>query len=132
MLVLWPRTFAVSGSCPAQGVRSVKIVGDREQYLRYQGDRAVLAAIGVRLDAQVGRINVRLPRSVAELAVAAWDRDETAGVVEESREEWELRDDAAELALIGLAISERGVAHGEEVVVDLDLVQIAAALRAGR
>jgi len=40
------------------------------------------------------------------------------GIGEESREEYELRDDAAELALIGLAITSRGVWDGEEVVVD--------------
>ena len=49
---------------------------------------------------------------------------------EESREEYELRDDAAELALIGLAITSRGVRETEDVVVDLDVVQIAAALMA--
>ncbi|MFD7788272.1 hypothetical protein ACFV4Q_35055 [Streptomyces nojiriensis] len=45
---------------------------------------------------------------------------------------YELRLDAAELAFIGLAISSCGVWDGEEVVVDLDVVQIAAALQAAR
>ncbi|SIM86592.1 hypothetical protein SAMN04489832_2606 [Micromonospora cremea] len=107
-------------------------VVDREQFVRYRQDRAVLAAIGAHLDPQIGRVGVRLPRSVAESAVAAWDREEPGGVGEESREEYDLRDDAAELALIGLAITSRGVWDGEEVVVDLDVVQIAAALRAAR
>ena len=75
---------------------------------------------------------MRLPRSLAESAVAAWSRDELGGIGEESREEFELRDDAAELAYIGLAISERGVRDGEEVVVDLDVVEVAAALQAAR
>ncbi|MEU7904319.1 hypothetical protein [Actinoplanes sp. NPDC049118] len=105
---------------------------DREQYLRYRHDRIALAAIGARLESQVSRVSVRLPRSLAESAVAAWNREELGGIGEESREEYELRDDAAELALIGLAISERGVWDGEEAVVDLDVVQVAAALRAGR
>ncbi|MFJ8017300.1 hypothetical protein [Streptomyces sp. NPDC096339] len=105
---------------------------DREQYVRYRQDRTVLAAVGAHLDSQIGRIKVRLPRSVAEAAVAAWDREETGGVGEESREEYELRDDAAELAFIGLAISSHGLWDGEEVVVDLDVVHIAAALRASR
>ncbi|MFF5228567.1 hypothetical protein [Dactylosporangium sp. NPDC000521] len=91
----------------------------------------MLAAIGARLE-PVSRISVRLPRSLAEPAVAAWNRDEPGGIGEESREEFELRDDAAELAWIGLAISERGGWDGEEVVVDLDAVQVAAALRAAR
>ncbi|MFF0155336.1 hypothetical protein [Micromonospora sp. NPDC005203] len=90
----------------------------------------MLAAIGARLDQQISRISVRLPRSLAESAVAAWDREEPGGIGEESRAEYELRDDAAELALIGLAIRSRGVRDGQEVVVELDVVQIAAALRA--
>ncbi len=90
------------------------------------------AAIGAHLDPQISRIRVRLPRSVAESAVAAWDREELGGIGEESREEYELRDDAAELALIGLAITSRGVWDGEEVVVDLDVAQISAALQAAR
>jgi hypothetical protein len=92
----------------------------------------VLAAIGSHLEPQISRISVRLPRSVAESAVAAWDREEPGGIGVESREEYELRDDAAELALIGFAVTSRGAWDGEEVVVDLDVVQIAAALRAAR
>jgi hypothetical protein len=107
-------------------------VNDREQYARYREDRGVLAAIGVGLDGQVGRVRVRLPRALAESAVAAWGREERDAVGEETLEEYSLRDDAAELALIGLAVSERGVVDGEQVVVDLDVVEIAAALRAAR
>ncbi|WKD36657.1 hypothetical protein [Streptomyces xanthophaeus] len=103
---------------------------DREEYVRYQQDRTVLAAVGAHLGPQIGPVKVRLPRSVAESAVAAWDREELGRVREESREEYELRHDAAELAFIGLAISSSGVWDGEEVVVDLDVVQIASALRA--
>ncbi|MEU8213906.1 hypothetical protein AB0B85_32425 [Micromonospora sp. NPDC049044] len=107
-------------------------MGDREQYLRYQEDRTALAAIGTDLDRQVGRISVRLPRSLAELAIGAWNREEPHDGGEESREEYELRDAAAELALIGLAISERGTWEGEQVAVELDVVQVAAALRAAQ
>ncbi|XVU27992.1 hypothetical protein ACQPZJ_13370 [Actinoplanes sp. CA-054009] len=92
----------------------------------------MLAAIGARLEPQVSRVSVRLPRALAESAVAAWDREETDGIGEESREEYELRDDATELAWIGLAASERGVRDAEEVVVDLDVAQVAAALRAAQ
>jgi hypothetical protein len=101
-----------------------------QQYVRYRQDRTVLAAIGACLGPQVSRISVRLPRSVADSAVAAWDREELGGIGEESCQESELRHDAAELALIGLAISSRGVREGEEVIVDLDVVQVVAALRA--
>ncbi|MCX5069857.1 hypothetical protein OOJ91_28840 [Micromonospora lupini] len=67
---------------------------------------------------------------MAESAVSAWEREELGGISEETCEEHDLRDDAAELALIGLAISSCGVPDGEEVVVDLDVVQAAAALHA--
>ncbi|WP_329485355.1 hypothetical protein OG618_01955 [Kitasatospora sp. NBC_01246] len=103
---------------------------DREQYVRYQRDRAVLAAIGAHLDPQVDRITVRLPRSVAESAVAAWDRDELGEVGEESIAEYELRNDAGDLALIGLMITGRGVWDAEGVVVDLGVMVVAGALRA--
>ncbi|MFD9084314.1 hypothetical protein [Streptomyces erythrochromogenes] len=105
---------------------------DREEYVRYRQDRAVLAAVGAHLESQIGQISVRLPRPVAESAVAAWDREELGRLGEETREEYELRDDAAELAFIGLAITSRGVWDAEEVVVDLDVARIAAALRAAR
>ncbi|MGK8523509.1 hypothetical protein ACRS6B_19055 [Nocardia asteroides] len=105
---------------------------DRSQYARYQQDRDVLATIGTHLAAQPTRISVRLPRSMADAAVAAWNREESGEIENESRAEYELRDVAAELALIGLAITARGVWDGDTVVVDLDPARIAAALRAAR
>ncbi|MEU8170187.1 hypothetical protein AB0B97_27185 [Micromonospora sp. NPDC049004] len=105
---------------------------DHEQYVRYQEDRIVLAAIGAHLETQTSRISVRLPQPVADSAVSAWEREELGGISEETCEEHDLRNDAAELALIGLAINSRGVPDGEEVVVDLDVIQVAAALQAAR
>ncbi|GAA3038584.1 hypothetical protein GCM10020229_57290 [Kitasatospora albolonga] len=105
---------------------------DQEQYDRYRDDAKVLAAIGVRVDAQAGRVTVRLPRSVAQAAVDAWERDEEGGVGPESNEQYVLRDRAAELAFIGLAISQRGRWEGEEVVVDLDVASAGAAVRASQ
>jgi hypothetical protein len=107
-------------------------VVDQEQYVRYQEDSKVLAAIGEHVDAQVGRITVRLPRAVAEAAVGAWERDEGGGLGKETREQYALRDQAAELALIGLAISQRGRWEGEELVIDLDVASAGAALRASQ
>ncbi|MFD7900851.1 hypothetical protein ACFV4F_41215 [Kitasatospora sp. NPDC059722] len=99
---------------------------DDEQYVRYREDAKLLAAIGERVGAQVGRVTVRLPGAVARAAVEAWERDETGDVGEETREQYELRAQAGDLALIGLEISERGRREGEEVVVDL-LVSLAGA-----
>ncbi|MFF4173139.1 hypothetical protein [Streptomyces sp. NPDC001744] len=100
---------------------------DQEQYVRYREDSRVLAAIGKHVDAQVGRVTVRLPRAVAEAAVAAWERDESGDVGEETHEQYELRSRAGDLALIGLEISERGRPEGEEVVVDLHVHSAGAA-----
>jgi hypothetical protein len=105
-------------------------VDGQEQYARYRDDAKVLAAIGECVRAQAGPVAVRLPRAVAEAAVAAWERDETGGPDEESREQYVLRDRAAELALIGLAISERGRWEGGSVVVGLDVASAGAAVRA--
>ncbi|WP_435583425.1 hypothetical protein [Amycolatopsis thermoflava] len=97
---------------------------------RYHEDAEVLAAIGTAIGEH--RITVRLPRALAEAAVAAWQRDETGPVAPETPEQWVLRDRAAELALIGLAVSERGRPDGEFVVVDLDVAAAGAAVRAAR
>ncbi|MGV9266115.1 hypothetical protein ACWDRR_15805 [Kitasatospora sp. NPDC003701] len=105
---------------------------DEEQYVRYREDSKVLAAIGEHVDAQVGRVTVRLPRAVAEAAVAAWERDELGEIGEETHEQYELRDQAGDLALIGLAISDDGRWEGEEVVVDLPVGSAGAAVRASQ
>ncbi|MDN0198725.1 hypothetical protein [Streptomyces sp. S.PNR 29] len=103
-----------------------------EQYARYRDDTDVLAAIGACVAAQTGRVTVRLPRTLAEAAVAAWNRDEHEAPGEETPTQYALRDGAAELALIGLAITERGRHEGEEVAVDLDVAAAGAAVRAAR
>jgi hypothetical protein len=108
-------------------------VRDEEQYDRYRDDARTLTAIGARLTSQLGRVTVRLPQELAEAAVAAWRRDEQAGQGTgdpESPGRHALRDQAAELALIGLAISERGRREGTDVVVDLDIAAVGAAVRA--
>ncbi|MFC9856971.1 MULTISPECIES: hypothetical protein [unclassified Streptomyces] len=105
-------------------------MADEEAYVRYRADSKVLAAIGKQVDAQAGRVTVRLPRAVAEAAVDAWERDESGDLGEETSEQSALRDQAGDLALIGLVISERGRREGEEVVIDLDVVFAGAAVRA--
>ncbi|MFG2910179.1 hypothetical protein ACGF13_34645 [Kitasatospora sp. NPDC048286] len=105
---------------------------DQDQYDRYRADSKVLAAIGARLDTQYPTLTVRLPKDLARAAVAAWDRDELGDVGEETHEQYALRGDAGELALIGLAISERGREEGDEVVVDLHIDSIGLAVQASR
>ncbi|MFB9388672.1 hypothetical protein ACFPM3_22810 [Streptomyces coeruleoprunus] len=112
-------------------------MSDREQYVRYRDDSKVLAAIGRCVEAQADRVTVRLPRALAEAAVAAWERDEATGPdgggedgADETREQYAERDRAAELALIGLAITERGRRQADEVIVELDVATAGAAVRA--
>ncbi|MFF2921766.1 hypothetical protein ACFVTP_05005 [Streptomyces celluloflavus] len=101
---------------------------DQERYDLYRQESKVLAAIGEQVDAQVGPVTVRLPRAVAEAAVAAWERDDPDDDLgEETHEQYALRGQAGDLALIGLAISEDGRWEGEEVVVDLHVHAAGAA-----
>lgn len=51
----------------------------------------------------------------------AWERDDLGGLGEETHEQYALRDQAAELALISLALSQHGRLEHEEVMVDLDV-----------
>lgn len=67
---------------------------------------------------------------MAEAAVGAWERDELGDLGEETHEQYALRDQAGDLALIGLVFSERGRWEGEDVVIDLDVVFAGAAVRA--
>ncbi|MFE6050571.1 hypothetical protein ACFQ6N_07450 [Kitasatospora sp. NPDC056446] len=103
---------------------------DQEQYARYREDSKVLAVIGEQVDAQLGRVTVRLPRAVAQAAVDAWERDESGELGEETHEQYALRDDAGYLALIGLVVSDKGRWEGEEVVVDLPVSYAGAAAQA--
>ncbi|MEU6183494.1 hypothetical protein [Streptomyces coeruleorubidus] len=103
-----------------------------EQGARFRDDTKVLAAIGTRVAAQTDRLTVRVPKALAEAAVAAWEHEENDAPGEETPERYALRDGAAELALIGLAITERGRWEGEEVAVGLDLASAGAAVRATR
>jgi hypothetical protein len=73
---------------------------------------------------------VRLPRDLAELALAAWQREETAPPGPETPEQRTVRHQAATLALIGLCIENTGRPEGEEVVCDLDAWYIGGALEA--
>jgi hypothetical protein len=73
-------------------------------------------------------VEVRLPSRLAQVAVDAWNRDDGAGRIEETPEQAAVRRRAAALALIGLSIKERGRLDGEDVVVPLDPLLIAAAI----
>ncbi len=98
---------------------------------RYRDDAEVLAGIGRALSRQHTRVTVQIPQPLADLAAAAWDREEyeDAPSSETPEQRW-YRDRAAELALIGLAIRDRGSSSEHGVVVDIDAVELAGALEA--
>jgi glycerol-3-phosphate O-acyltransferase len=100
------------------------------QRARYHSDEEVLARIGQALRPQATVVEVLLPSTIAEAAVAAWEREETADAGHESHSEAVSRSRAGALALIGLAIKERGRVDGDSVVVSLDAWQIGDALNA--
>ncbi|MFF2146697.1 hypothetical protein [Kitasatospora sp. NPDC058190] len=102
---------------------------ERADYDRYRADTKVLAAIGRCVDAQTAPVTVRLPRAVAEAAVAAWEREEPGESGEETPEQYVLRNHAAELALIGIALQQHGRWEGEEAVVELPVASAGAAVR---
>jgi hypothetical protein len=98
---------------------------------RYRVDAKTLAAVGQQLsEADLPDIEVRLPKPLAELAVAAWERDEDGQRDVEDFEQAVQRGRAATLALIGLSIVERGRIEGDEIVVALDPGLVGGAINA--
>jgi len=96
---------------------------------RYADDDALIH-IGAALAGQDAKDPVRLPQALARTAQDAWSRDEDTTGAEELLEERELRHRAATLALIGLAVEERGTNEGNHVLVALDPATVADAVHA--
>ncbi|HEY4460782.1 MAG TPA: hypothetical protein VGN81_41160 [Pseudonocardiaceae bacterium] len=73
-------------------------------------------------------VEVRLPRSLADAAVSAWERNDADPVDGETHTQRQARHRAGILALIGLCVSEAGEGEGDEVVVTLPVEFIGAAM----
>jgi hypothetical protein len=102
-----------------------------EEYLEWSRDGEVLAAIGRAFFPQNLRVAVRLPKQLAERAVAAWERDGSEDQLPaETPEQTAARHRAASLGLIGLTLQQRGIDEGDEVAVELDAWYIGQALDA--
>jgi hypothetical protein len=105
-------------------------VDDSPNQQAYRRDARVLAEIGAEfLRAELPKIDVRFPRALAKLAVAAWERNDDEGLAEpETPEQYLARRRAVALALIGVEITQRGRWVNDEVFVDLSptLVGIAS------
>lgn len=97
------------------------------EYGRYRDDERALAEIGRWLrDAPHGRA---LPTEWADAAMAAWLRDETAEqrtTEQETDEQRRVRDAAATLALIGLAV-QRARERGNDLSLHPDTIAEAVA-----
>jgi len=102
-----------------------------DEYRLWENDANLLAEVGRVLFVQPTRIAVRLPRTLAERALAAWQRDDsTGGPSDASLAQGIVRQRAASVALIGLAIKNEGLAGDDDVVVTLDAREIGDALEA--
>ena len=99
------------------------------QYQRYRLDAQALASIGRQVRGSLPRVSVRLPAALADAAVSAWHRDEPDDEPSESDAQ-QLRAEAGDLALIGLAITERGERSAGWVTVTLDVALAASAVMA--
>lgn len=91
----------------------------------YRDEALTLGRIGeVLVHADMPKVEVRLPRELADAAVEAWERDDDVSDTgrEETCEERVARSRAASLSLIGLSITERGRWDGDEMVVTLSPV----------
>jgi hypothetical protein len=113
------------------------LVGMEKNYEDWAADAGVLYELAQQLRPQTPKIQVRLPRELADRAVAAWQRDEDPGnLAQETDEQRSIRDDAGTLALIGQSIEETGIEDGEDVLFRLDAwilgVALEAADKAGR
>lgn len=97
---------------------------------RYRSDDLVLAEIGREFHRQATAVRVYIPTKLPDDAVAAWERDETEDIPHETPAERQVRYRAGALALIGLAIQERGRIDGDVVLVEVDSRQIGDALNA--
>jgi hypothetical protein len=95
-------------------------VSDTDRQRLYREEARLLGEIGAVLArADLPLVTVRLPASLAQAALAAWHRDDDNELDPESYEQRVVRHRAGALALIGLAVEERGRIEGDEVVVDL-------------
>ena len=103
-----------------------------EAYRIWAADAALLSEIGRALGQQPVEITVRLPKALADRALASWQRD----VVDvplpdaETPAQRTTRHRAGTTGLIGLSVEQNGIAEGDEVSVRLDAWFIGNALEA--
>jgi hypothetical protein len=105
-------------------------MAETDRQRQYREDALVLGELGSALfHGELPKVEVRLPRALAEKAVAAWETDDDEGPPDpEDFEQRAQRHRAATLAFIGLSIVNSGRLGAGDVVVELsvDLIGEAA------
>ncbi|WP_155357420.1 hypothetical protein [Acrocarpospora macrocephala] len=101
--------------------------GESAAQKRFRKDVDDLADIGVAIRRQLDSIQVSIPLRLAEVAKAAWSREELERPPSETFEQGLIRTLAGDLALIGLIVGEAEPA-GDEVVIQLDVRFISHAI----
>lgn len=97
---------------------------------QWRQDADVLRDIGLALaDTALPAVEVRLPPALAHKAVTAWERDDLDGPAYETLVQRAWRHRAATLALIGLAVRERGRREPDAVRVELDAQLVVEAIQ---
>lgn len=103
----------------------------KSNYEQWAQDAQILQGLGSHFLPQCPDFQVRLPRNLADEALAAWQRDDEGDeLANESPEQQRIRDQAATLGLIGLAIESTGIADGDDVVFRLGAWIVGNALTA--
>lgn len=113
------------------------MIGRVGNYEDWAADAEQLHQLARELYPQTPKVEVRIPRRLADKAVAAWQREGDAGDLrDETPEQRAIRHEAATLSLIGLSIENTGIEDGDQVVFKLDAWLLGNALeaadRAGR
>jgi hypothetical protein len=107
-------------------------VSETEWQRQYREDAQTLGQLGwVLAQTNLPRIEVRLPRRLAEAAVVAWEREGNEGPLDpETLEQRIQRHRAGALGLVGLSIVNGGRWEADDVVVELSPDIIGAAVSA--
>lgn len=121
-------SFSIASFCPWCGTELNSRGNANLQ--RWGSDSDVLSEIGRSLFDEDPTSTVHIPSHLAKAAVDAWERDDHDEQHCRSPTEERLRHDAAALALIGLAITERGRAGSGTVSVEISAWQVGTALDA--
>ncbi len=123
-------SFIVAKFCPWCGTRLGPASHDLDRG-GWRSDVVTLAQIGAQLFDAGLSLEVVLPVELARTAIDAWKRDDSGATADhETPAEAAERHRAGALALIGLAISQRGEAEGSSFTVRLDPWLIGIALDA--